>query len=142
MASSGRFTGAVVDELRDARFVRVRAGTGAHRFTAIWVVVVEGRVFVRSWGLEPGGWYRTFLEEPRGAILVGGRELPVRAVRTRSDRLAAAVDRAYVEKYTTRASAPYAHGLGEGARRTTTTELVPDSRARDGGTGTRSAADG
>src|SRR5258708_26361664 len=41
---------------------------------------------VRSWSVRAHGWYRTFLEEPRGAIQVGGREIPVRAVVTRSVR--------------------------------------------------------
>jgi len=56
-------------------------------------------VFVRSGSLKPRSWYRTFLEEPVGTIQVGEREVPVRAVRTRSERLKAAVDRAYLEKY-------------------------------------------
>ena len=41
--------------------LRIRAGA-EHRFIGIWAVVVDGRVFVRSWSLKPQGWYRTFLE--------------------------------------------------------------------------------
>jgi hypothetical protein len=57
-------------------------------------------------------WYRTFLQEPRGAIMVGDREIPVRAVRTRSERLKDAVSRAYLEKYNTPGSIKYARDLG------------------------------
>jgi hypothetical protein len=88
-------------------------------------VVVEGRVFVRSWSLKPRSWYRTFLEEPRGIIQVAGREIPIRAVHTRSERLKTAVSRAYLEKYHTPGSIKYARDLGRAKSRATTTELVP-----------------
>lgn len=134
-----RFTADDLDVLRLASYLRIRAGRGTHRFTGIWVVIVEGRVFVRSWGLKPGGWYQTFRSEPRGTIRLGERELPVRAVRTRRERLLAAVDEAYLAKYTSRASAPFACGLGERARRATTTELVPDGAGRGRGAPVRRA---
>jgi hypothetical protein len=96
-----------------------------HRFVGIWAVVVEGRVFVRSYWLKPRSWYRTLLEEPRGTIQVGDREVRVRAVRTRSERLMDAVDQAYAEKYPTPGSRVYVRGFKTPRRRATTTELVP-----------------
>ena len=86
---------------------------------------MERRVFVRSWSLKPRSWYRTFLEEPRGAIQLAGREIPVRAVRTRSERLKDAVDRAYLEKYKSPGAIKYARDLARSKSRATTTELVP-----------------
>jgi hypothetical protein len=91
----------------------------------IWAVVVDGRVFVRSWGLEPRSWWRTFVEDPRGIIEVGGRTIRVRAVQTRSLRLKDAVDRAYLEKYHTPGALKFARDLGRKKSRETTTELVP-----------------
>jgi hypothetical protein len=82
-------------------------------------------VFVRSWSLEPRSWWRTFLEDPRGIIAVGGRTIPVRAVQTRSPRLKASVSRAYLEKYHTPGSLKFARDLGRKKSRETTTELVP-----------------
>src|SRR5207244_11423578 len=58
-------------------------------------------------------------------IVVGARKIPVRAVRTRSERLKDAVDRAYLEKYNTPGSIKYARDLGRAKSRATTTELVP-----------------
>jgi hypothetical protein len=81
------FPARILAAIREDKMLRIRAGNGPHRFIGIWAVVVEGRVFVRSWSLKPRSWYRTFLEEPQGAILVDGRETAVRAVRTRSERL-------------------------------------------------------
>ncbi|HKB04301.1 MAG TPA: DUF2255 family protein [Gemmataceae bacterium] len=128
MKPKTRFPRAIVAAIRDSSILRIRAGNGPHRFIGIWAVVVEGRVFVRSWEVRAGGWYRTFLVEPRGAILLGEREIPVRAVQTRSERLKDAVSRAYLEKYTTPGSIKYARGLGRAKCRATTTELVPRSR--------------
>lgn len=125
MPATRRFPAAVVAAVRDGKIIGVRAGSEPHRIIGIWAVVVEGRVFVRSWSLKPRSWWRTFLEEPRGIMQVDGRELPVRAVQTRSERLKKAVDRAYLEKYDTPGSVKYARDLGSRKSRDTTTELVP-----------------
>jgi len=101
MKAKRRFSEDVLAAIRDNKFLGLRAGAHPHRFIGVWAVVVEGRVFVRSWSLKPRSWYRTFLEEPRGVIQVAGREFAVRAVRTRSERLKDAVDRAYLAKYHT-----------------------------------------
>jgi hypothetical protein len=125
MKTSRKFPPAVVARIRDGKILGIRAGTEPHRFIGIWVVVVEGRVFVRSWSRKPRSWWRTFLDEPRGTINVEGREIPVRAVQTRSERLKKAIDRAYLEKYSTPGSLKYARDLGRARSKATTTELVP-----------------
>jgi hypothetical protein len=35
---------------------------GRHKFIGIWLVVVNERVFVRSWSVQPRGRYQTLLE--------------------------------------------------------------------------------
>ena len=120
-----RFPRALVAAIDEGPILGIRAGRQPHRVIGIWAVVVEGRVFVRSWSLKPRSWWRTFLEDPRGIIEVGGRTIPVRAVRTRSLRLKDAVDRAYLEKYHTPGSLRFARDLGRKKSRETTTELVP-----------------
>jgi hypothetical protein len=123
-SASRRFSTRVVAALDQAKMLRIRAGAD-HRFIGIWVVVVGGRVFVRSWNDKPGGWYRAFLDEPRGAIEIDGREIRVRARRATSERVMAAVEAAYGKKYTTPASLRYVRGFKRPRRRLTTTELVP-----------------
>ncbi len=125
MKATRRFADDVLSAIRKGMVIGVRAGTQPYRFIAVWAVVVEGRVFVRSWSLKPRSWYRTFLEEPRGMIQVAGEEFPIRAVHTRSERLKHAVDRAYVEKYHTPGSIKFARDLGRAKSKATTTELVP-----------------
>ena len=125
MGSSNRFSKAIVAAIRDGKILGIRAGTKPHRIIGIWAVVVEGRVFVRSYSLKPRSWYRTFLEEPKGVIEVDGRQIRIRAVFTRSERLKSAVDRAYAEKFPTPGSRHFVEGFKEKERRDTTTELVP-----------------
>jgi hypothetical protein len=63
MIAKRRFSTATLATLRESKGLRIRAGNRMHRFIGIWVVVVDDRVFVRSWSLKPQGWYRTFLAE-------------------------------------------------------------------------------
>lgn len=107
------------------KIIGIRAGLQPHRVIGIWAVIVEGRVFVRSWSMKPRSWYRTFQEEPRGVLVVGNRELPVRAVKTRSERLMKLVSSAYREKYNTPGSLMFVRGFAQKKRVATTTELVP-----------------
>lgn len=115
----------IVAAIHVGKILGIRAGTAPHRVIGIWAVVVEGRVFVRSWSLKPKSWYRTFLVEPQGEMHVDGKAIPIRAVRTRSERLKDEVSRAYLEKYNTKGSIQYAQDLGGETSRATTTELVP-----------------
>ena len=92
------FSASVLAAIRDGQVIGIRAGLEPHRVIAIWAVVVQGRVFIRSWSLKARSWFRTFVEDPRGIITVSDREIPVRAVFTRSERLKDAVSRAYLEK--------------------------------------------
>ncbi len=125
MKANRQFSEEVLLVLREAKDLRIRAGNGRHRFISIWFVLVEDRVFVRSWSLKPNGWYRTFLREPRGAIQVANYEIPVRVARIRSRRLLAAIDRAYLERYNTKGAIKYAKDLGSVKSRAATLELLP-----------------
>ena len=110
MTAARRFSGPELEELAKAKILGVRAGA-EHRYTGVWVVVVEGRVFVRSWNDKPTGWYRAFLAQPRGSIRLADREIAVRARRLRGERLRDAVTRAYAGKYDTKASEKWVRGF-------------------------------
>jgi hypothetical protein len=117
---------AIVAAIDKSKILGVRAGARTdHRFTGIWPVVVDGRVFARSWTLTPEGWYAAFLKDPLGTLEVGRRRVRVRAVRVRGTRLNAAVERAYAAKYFTPASRKYVVGFQSPKRRKTTTEFIP-----------------
>ena len=125
MKAKQHFSDDILADFRERKGLRIRAGTGLHRFIGIWVVVVNDRVFVRAWSIKPRGWFRTLLEQPRGTVQIAEREIAVRAARTRDKRLRDAVDRAYLDKYNTRGAIKYAKDLGSAGSRATTLELRP-----------------
>lgn len=121
-----RLSRSVVRAIDQSKIIGIRAGSrSSHGFIGVWPVVVDGRVLVRSWTLKPDGWYRTFLEDPRGTIQIGARQIRVRAVRVRSERTRDAVERAYAVKYPTPGSRKYVRGFRTARRREATIEFVP-----------------
>jgi hypothetical protein len=126
MKTTGRFTNEIVTTIHKDKILGIRAGTDStHRVIGIWVVVVEGRVFIRSWSMKPRSWWRVFVEDPYGSMFVGDREIRVRAIQTRSERLKDLVSAAYKEKYNTPGSVQYVKDMSRKPSRDTTTELVP-----------------
>ena len=123
--AAGRLPPSVVAAIDESKILGIRAGSRSdHRFIGVWPIVVDGRVFVRSWTLKAEGWYRAFLVDPLGTIQVGDRQVPVRAVRVTSDRLRDAVERGYAEKYPTPGSQTYVRGFRTPRRREATMEFV------------------
>ena len=130
MKTKDSFTNAIVTTIQKDRILGIRAGTDStHRIIGIWVVVVEGRVFIRSWSMKPRSWWRTFLEDSHGEIFVSKRKrgIKVRAVQVKSEKLKDAVSAAYREKYNTHGSIGYVEDMSRSPSRDTTTELVPRS---------------
>ena len=126
MKNKNRFTDDILAAIHKDKILGIRAGTGStHRVIGIWAVVVEDRVFVRSWSLKPRSWWRTFLEDPYGSMFVGEQEFVIRAVQTRSERLKDLVSQAYKEKYNTPGSIQFVKDMSRKKSRDTTTELVP-----------------
>jgi hypothetical protein len=121
-----RFSKPVAAAADKVKILGIRAGGKSdHRFIGVWPVVVDGRIFARSWTLKKDGWYRAFLEDPLGSIQVGDRTLRVRAVPVRSERLRDAVEDAYAAKYTTPGALKYVRGFRTKRRREATIEFVP-----------------
>lgn len=116
---------AIVRALDAAKIMGIKAGAAStHRFTGVWPVVVEGRVFARSWTGSRDGWHQTLLEDPLGELQAADHVVRVRAVPVRSERLRDAIEAAYAVKYPTPASRKYVRGFRTGRRRDTTTEFV------------------
>jgi hypothetical protein len=121
-----RFTDDLLASIQKDRILGIRAGRDStHRVIGIWAAVVEGRVFARSWSMKPRSWWRTFLDDPYGIIVVGGKEIRVRAIQTRSERLKDLVSAAYREKYNKPGDIQFVKDMSRKESRDTTTELVP-----------------
>ncbi len=123
MATSTRFAPDELGAIRKAKIFGVRAGA-THRPTGVWVVVVDDRVFVRSWNDKPTGWFRAFRAEPEGSVTVGKTAIPVRARHVRSVEMRQAVTRALAEKYDSRANERWVRGFAEAGREANTLELL------------------
>lgn len=125
MKSTNRFPDALLETIRKEKIIGIRAGSDStHRVIGIWAVVVERRVFVRSWSLKPRSWWRTFLEDPSGVMTIGTKEFRIRTVQTRSERLKDLVSAAYKEKYNTPGSVQFVKDMSGRKSRDTTTELI------------------
>ena len=128
MKSTNRFAEKILADIQKEKILGIRAGADStHRVIGIWSVVVEGRVFVRSWSMKPRSWWRTFLEDPHGEVFVAERKrgIKVRAVQVKSEKMKDRVSAAYKEKYNTPGSIRYVEDMSLSPSRDTTTELVP-----------------
>ncbi|HEX3128139.1 MAG TPA: DUF2255 family protein [Thermoanaerobaculia bacterium] len=124
MPNSAQFPHDVVDAFNSAKIIGVRSGSD-HKYTGVWVVVVNGKVYARSWNDKSTGWFRAFKQEPEGWVQVGSFELPVRVRFPRNAKVLGAVTNAYAQKYNTKASRKWVEGFAEPARQLTTLEFVP-----------------
>jgi hypothetical protein len=89
----------LLDETEEVQIeTRWDEGAPVHR-TIIWVVTVDGEVFVRSVRGERGRWYREVSANPDAVLHVGDRRTPVRAVPVRGEPTIGAVSDAYRDKY-------------------------------------------
>ena len=124
MPKAETFASDIIEAFRKAKIMGVRAGS-EHRYTGVWVVVVDDRVFARSWNDKPTGWFQAFRKEANGMVQVGDLEIPVRAKLVRGARMRDAVTVAFGEKYPTKGSRKWVEGFAEPARVANTIEFIP-----------------
>lgn len=97
-----RFSDEILDLLGQADEVHIEPrSAGGQRVgpVTIWVVVVDGNVYVRSYLGPSGHWYQALLRHPTGVLHVDGRDVPFRAVRVDDQGEIARVSEAYRRKY-------------------------------------------
>jgi hypothetical protein len=89
----------LLDEIREVRIETRRDGDSPKHRTIIWVVVVEGEVFVRSVRGPRGRWYREISSNPEGALHVEDVRIPVLAAPATEGATVDAVSAAFRSKY-------------------------------------------
>jgi hypothetical protein len=89
----------LIEEAKEVRIETRRDEDAPVHRTTIWVVTVDGTVFVRSVRGEEGRWYREVSANPAAALHVGEDRIPVRAVSAADATTIGAVSEAYREKY-------------------------------------------
>jgi hypothetical protein len=89
----------LLDETKEVRIETRRDDHSPEHRTIIWVVVVEGEVFVRSVRGSRGRWYREISSNPESALHVEDTRIPVRAAPATDDTTVDAVSAAFRSKY-------------------------------------------
>lgn len=119
---SGSFDAETLRLLHETAEVRIetrRDAEAAEHRTIIWVVVVDGEVFVRSVRGPKGRWFQEIQGHPEGALHVEDRRVPVRAVLETDNPTTEAVSEAIRSKYEERWPGPTAAMLRSDVRSTT-----------------------
>lgn len=96
-----RFPADVVERLDETKVVDIetRSAKGTKHSVPIWIVVVDGVPHVRSVRGPAGRWYRELLGRGDGAVVAGGKRVPVRATKDSSPAGIEAVSEALRRKY-------------------------------------------
>jgi hypothetical protein len=103
-----RFDHHTLVRLEEADEIEMRTprGDGSTSSRPIWVVVVDGAPYVRSYQGERGAWYRRARADGRANIGVEGENVAVRVVPDTGGDLDERVSRAYHDKYGRRSPGP------------------------------------
>lgn len=95
-----KFTESFLECIKARSITSLRSGKDHPKFTVIWMVVAENRIFGRSYYLKDRSWHNTFLREESGEIKCGDVIVKVRGVKPRlSARLTESINAAYEAKY-------------------------------------------
>ena len=90
------FSKAFLKCINETQITSVRAGEGREKFTGIWMVVVDDRIFARSYTLSERSWYTSLLDGDTGDIKCGKEITPVKGVKPRDIKgITEAINKAY-----------------------------------------------
>ncbi len=89
----------LLDEIEEVHVETRREQDAPEHRTIIWVMVVDGEVFVRSVRGPRGRWYQEISANPEGALHAGNHRIPVRAAHATDDSTVEAVSEAIRGKY-------------------------------------------
>jgi hypothetical protein len=89
----------LLDDTEEVRIETRRDPDSPEHRTIIWVVVVEGEVFVRSVRGQRGRWYREISSNPEGALHMEEDRIPVQAAPATDEATVDAVSAAFRSKY-------------------------------------------
>lgn len=122
-----KFSKAFLKCINDTQITSVRVGKGREKFTGIWMVVVNDRIFGRSYKLSERSWYTALLNGDNGDIKCGKEILPVKGLKPADiNTITKAINKAYEKKYLVKAyNKIWVDGLCEPERVARTMEFIP-----------------
>jgi len=109
------------------RYIQERPGKDREKFTGIWMVVVEDRIFGRSYTLSERSWYTALASGEAGDIKCGKEIIPIKGAKPKDIKsITGAINKAYEKKYLVKASnKKWVDGLAEPERVARTMEFIP-----------------
>ena len=113
--------------INETQITSLRAGKDRSKFTGIWMVEVDGRIFGRSYSLSERSWYTTFLNGDEGDLKCGKEIIPVKGVKPADiDNITEAINKAYEKKYLVKAyNKKWVDGLCKTESVARTMEFIP-----------------
>ncbi|CAI8787141.1 DUF2255 family protein [Chryseobacterium sp. IT-36CA2] len=101
-----------LDYIQNNTIIGIKAGYQRPEFLEIWMVVVQNRIFARSWGLAERSWYNAFLENSEGEIQCGETIYPIKTLIPEDIRsLTEEINQAYLTKYNSGHNIKYSKGI-------------------------------
>lgn len=92
-----------VEYVIENEIIGIKAGLQRETFLDIWMVVVNNRIFARSWGFAEKSWYNSFLQDSLGQIQCGDTIFTINAViPVDIDDLTPHINNAYLTKYSSK----------------------------------------
>ncbi len=109
-----KFPADLIEYLSEHTLIKVKGGSRPRSFLNIWIVVVEQRLFARSWDRKKRSWYTAFLAEGVGKIQYGEHIIDVSGKKVDvNDDIHELINQAYMDKYTQPDNVPYAIGFAD-----------------------------
>lgn len=114
-----------IDYINSHSLTGIKAGAERPTFLDIWMVVVDNRIFARSWGFAEKSWFNSFLQDPNGQLKCGDAIIPIKAVvPTDNAEMTDKINAAYLSKYNTEDRIEYAQGIVRPAHIEKTMEFI------------------
>ena len=106
------FTKDFYDYLKNHTLIGIKGGINHTTFLPIWMVVVNGRVFARSWNKSERSWFTAFQSDGTGAIQYGDKTLQVKGKKLNvDDPIHSSISKAYIKKYNQPENLKYSEGI-------------------------------
>ena len=122
-----KFSKAFLKCINETQYTSVRVGKGREKFTGIWMVVVNDRIFGRSYYGADRSWYTALLNGDDGDIKCVKEILPVKGSRPADIKsITKAINKAYEKKYLVKGyNSKWVDVLCEPERVARTMEFIP-----------------
>ncbi|MET3535219.1 DUF2255 family protein [Chryseobacterium limigenitum] len=116
-----------LDYIKTNNLIGVKAGANRSTFLEIWMIVVNDRIFARSWGLAEKSWYNSFIQDSKGQIQCGNFVFNINAIIPMdNDELTKVINNEYLTKYNSGHNIDYAKGIIQTKHVEKTMEFIID----------------